>query len=143
MIWSMSYSGFCESQGALSADKLWDFRSPQLLLHNLAGDGAWLKKFCSSSVHLWGNATGNFFFLTFPDKQTVSLQHSCVFWMMKRVATGLKCHLKTVPAYNLLQTEVLHHIYKVKLEAPGFREGRNTYSGRAYNDTYPVSPTVY
>lgn len=82
-------------------------------------------------------------FLTFPDKQTVCLQHSCVFWMMKCVATGLEDHLRTVPAYNLLQTGVLHHIYKVKLEAPGFTEGRNTYSGRAYNDTSPVSQTVY
>lgn len=72
-----------------------------------------------------------YFFLTYLDKQTVSLQHSCVFCMMKCVATGLKYHLKTVPSYNLLQTEVLHHIYKVKLEALGFTEGRNTYSGQA------------
>lgn len=63
--------------------------------------------------------------------------------MMKCVATGLKYHLNTVPAYNLLQTEVLNNIYKVKLEAPGFMEGRNTCWGRAYNETYPVSQTVY
>lgn len=63
--------------------------------------------------------------------------------MMKCVAIRLKYHLKAVHAYSLLQTEVLHHIYKVKLEAPGFTEGRNTYSGQAYNGTYPVSQTVY
>lgn len=63
--------------------------------------------------------------------------------MMKCVATRLEDRLKTVPSYNLLQTEVLHHIYNVKLEAPGFVEGRNTYSALAYNDTYPVSLTFY
>lgn len=83
------------------------------------------------------------FFSRFPDKLTVSLWHSCVLWMMKCVATRLQNHLKTVPSYNLLQTEVLHHIYNVKLEAPGFTEGRNTYSVLAYNDTYPVSLTFY
>lgn len=60
--------------------------------------------------------------------------------MMKCVATRFKDHLKTVLSYNLLRAEVLHHIYNVKLEAPGFTEGRNTYLALAYNDTYPVSP---
>lgn len=63
--------------------------------------------------------------------------------MMKCVVTRLKDHLKTGPSYNLLQTEVLHHIYNAKLEAPGFMEGRNTYLALTYNDAYPVSLTFY
>lgn len=57
--------------------------------------------------------------------------------MMKCVATRLDDHLKTDISYNLLQTEVLHHTYNVKLE--GFMEGRNTYLGLEYNNAYLVS----
>lgn len=90
-----------------------------------------------------GDATSDFFFLRFPNKLTVSLWHFCVLWMMKCAATRLKDHLKTVLSYDLLQAEVLHHIYNVKLEAPDFMEGRNTHSVLAYSDTYPVSLMFY
>lgn len=85
---------------------------------------------------LWGDATREGFFLDFLINY-LSLWGIPVLWMMK----WFKEHLKTVPSYNLLQAEVLHHIYNVKLEAPGFIEGRNTYLTLAYNDTYPVSLT--
>jgi len=100
----------------------------------------------SFAESLWNGGAmlqANRFFLRFPDKLTVSLWHSCVLWMMKCVAVRLKVHLKTVPSYNLLQAEILHHIYNIKLEAPGFMEGKNTYSFLILNDTYPVSLTFY